>query len=177
MPTPNETSAPPLQGSGTPWKKEQKEWKTQRLWGARPWDLQRWCRWFSHEATAALCTGLGLQVFHHGWQKRPWGFIPLRGSIFSCWCLGEGEFIFYSSVITEKLPALQQITSCLHQARNTEATQREGIKGRGRLGRRGPQREREGRKEITGLKCYNQLNKCMKCSNKKKPILTEKERK
>lgn len=97
----------------------------------------------------AVYSGLGLRVFHHEGHKRPCGWIPrLEGVFLVADVWGKGEFLFYSGVIVEKLPVLQQITSYLHQARNTEATQREGMKAGGRLGEEGSRgRGRGGKRE------------------------------
>lgn len=68
----------------------------------------------------------------------------------------EGEFIFYSGIVTEKLPVLQQITSDPHQARNSVSTLEEKAwKKEGGLVEEDSRGRREGRKERMGLKHCN----------------------
>lgn len=82
----------------------------------------------------------------------------------------EGEFIFYSGIVTEKLPVLQQITSDPHQAGNSGSTIREKAwKEEGDLVEEGSKGRREGGEgENLAKTHYNPLYKHMKLSNNKK---------
>lgn len=66
---------------------------------------------------------------------------------------GGREFIFYSGIVTEKLPVLQQITSDPHEAGNSVSTiKKKAWEEEGDLGEEGSRGRREGRKERTWLK-------------------------